>query len=243
MPPTPPIPNTIQRQTLPIVLPDPVLRAPTLLLFGGSFDPPHIGHTTLPVTAATTLAQRTNLNPSDIPIVYVPAARSPHKQHTPTPDHHRGAMLRAALTDLDHPTHIWEQELADANLNPNEPSYWADTWAILQTMRPTSNDRFLIGADQAKAMHRWHRYPEYWRSALVVLRDIDSPDSLIDDLRNTNAWSDDDLNHWRRACVSAPLIDCASSTIRAQLAQGNDPSPCLAPKVLDYIKRESLYTT
>lgn len=240
--PMPHTPNDIERRSLPIDLPDRIRRAPALLLFGGSFDPPHLGHTALPAAAARALAQRQNLKPTDVPVVYVPAARSPHKDHAPTPDHHRCAMLRAATADLDHPTHIWEQELADSTLNPGAPSYWADTWAILKRLRPGAPDRFLIGADQAHAMHRWHRFAEFWRDALVVLRGSDTPDTLIDTLRATSAWTDDDLDHWRNACIHAPLVDCASSDIRAALAQGTRPDDCLAPAVLDYITREALYT-
>ncbi|MCH8508895.1 MAG: hypothetical protein LAT64_09040, partial [Phycisphaerales bacterium] len=158
--------QTIERATRPVPVPPVVAHAQRVLFFGGSFDPPHAAHAALPFAIAEARW------PGDRPwVVFVPAARSPHKEHAPTDDRHRIEMLRLALRGGRGRARwwIWTQELEDAALNPGRPSYWADTWAIAR--RTFTGERaFLIGTDQALSMHRWRRYTEYWRDALVMLR-------------------------------------------------------------------------
>ncbi len=177
-------------------------------------------------------------------VVYVPAGRSPFKPTLPTADHHRLAMLRLALHDCRQWS-IWEQELRDAPMNPDRPSYWADTWSIVRQMEMDGINRFLIGADQALSMHRWHRYAEFWRDAVVVLRDQgDSPDAFIAHLRTLGVWSDADIEHWSKQIALVPMIHASSTDIRAALrdhAQRTGPIGGLAPQVQAYILEHDLY--
>lgn len=155
-------------------------------------------------------------------------------------------MLNLALKDLAHPWTIWEQELQDAPLNPGQPSYWADTWAIANHLNPKSTNRFLIGADQALSMHRWHRYQEFWKDAVVILRDdANSTDKLVGSLKSTNAWSPGDLDHWRSISIPLPLAPFSSTDIRNHLSsQGphkNTRIEGLDPGVHSYILKNGLY--
>ncbi|MBL4809544.1 MAG: nicotinate-nicotinamide nucleotide adenylyltransferase [Phycisphaerales bacterium] len=261
-------PPSIQRNHHPIPLQDPA--ADTLhfggvhfgglyfgglyfggLYFGGSFDPPHLGHASLPPQAAHQLEHQLKLPAGSCRLIYVPAARSPHKESAPTADHHRLSMLNIALKDLDCPWTIWDQELKDAPLNPGQPSYWADTWAIANTLQPKATNHFLIGADQALSMHRWHRYTEFWKSAVVMMRgdthhiNTHSIDSLIQSLDQLGVWSKEDLNHWRSSCLSLEMVPWSSTSIRTQLAtidrQKNTRIEGLDPGVQSYIFDNDLY--
>ncbi len=241
------MPDSIQRQSQPIPLQD---SAPANLYFGGSFDPPHLGHTSLPAQAAKALQQQLDLPAGSCRLIYVPAARSPHKDTAPTADHHRLAMLNLALKDLECPWTIWDQELQDAPLNPGEPSYWADTWAIANQLLPNTTNRFLIGADQALSMHRWHRYTEFWKSAVVMMRgDAHDIDTLIQSLDNLKVWTPEDLNHWRSSCLTLEMVPWSSTSIRNQLAtnrqidnpQKNTRIEGLDPGVQSYIFEQGLY--
>lgn len=140
---------------------------------------------------------------------------------------------------------IWEQELQDAGLNPDQPSYWADTWAIVRGMNLAGTDRFLIGADQVCSMHRWRRFAEFWKDALVVLRDkTDSAKGLISQLQSEGNWSEQDIEHWERQIITAPTIDASSTTIRAALqspSSRNHPITGLDPDVQRYIVEHELY--
>ncbi len=233
MPTDPPI----ERVSTPIGLGHAAATAPARLFFGGSFDPPHLAHAQLPARIAAMLGNTTQ-------VIYVPAGRSPFKSAHPLADHHRIAMLELALQNQCG-WEIWEQELRDAPMNPNQPSYWADTWAIIDRLNMPGLNRFLIGADQALSMHRWHRYTEFWQDALVMLRaNSDSAELLIDELTKLNIWSAQDIAHWRRCIGVVPMIDVSSSAIRAALrdpARRANPIDGLAPQVQAYILEHDLY--
>jgi nicotinate-nucleotide adenylyltransferase len=237
--------SPISRKHNPIPIPE-TSEATALLFFGGSFDPPHLGHTQIPIQAAQHLEARLNIPTNACQLVYVPAARSPHKDAAPTADHHRLAMLDLALNGIDCPHSIWTQELADAPLNPGEPSYWADTWAIASSHFSNSTNRFLIGADQALSMHRWRRFTEFWKDAIVVLRDDASTiDALINELDSNGKWTPDDLSHWRNQCVTIPVLPWSSTRIRQQIASRDQKESTriegLDPGVQSYIDEHNLY--
>jgi nicotinate-nucleotide adenylyltransferase len=220
-------------------IPEQAQRAPLRIFFGGTFDPPHHGHARLPDRV------RTNMKQERAWLIYVPAARSPHKQHQPADDAHRLAMLRLALRDL-HRTCVWTGELDRAAQHPGQPSYWVDTWTQLKRLEMNGDNRFIIGTDQALAMHRWHRYDEIWRDAIVMLRDhLDDADAFLNSMRDSGVWSADDLDHWRDRTVALPTIDASSSSIRTQLSDAGtreNPIAGLDDRVHKYILEQGLYT-
>lgn len=177
-------------------------------------------------------------------IVYVPAARSPHKVEAPTPPHHRVRMLELAIESTPN-AFIWTGELDRAAENPESPSYWVETWFTIRESRAGAPDRFLIGADQALLMHRWYQYEQFWRDAIIVLRDEqDDPDSLIDDLQALGVWLVHDLEHWRSQIVQVPMIDASSTSIRSSLAdyeRRENPIAGLDDRVHKYILDNGLY--
>lgn len=208
------------------------------LFFGGSFDPPHFGHSLLPERVLEAV------DGADGWLVYVPAARSPHKDSSPALDHHRLAMLRIALRELGRCV-IWDAELRRAAANPDEPSYWADTWDTVRAGCDEGKNRFLIGADQARSMHKWHRYESFWRDALVVLRGgHDEPESLMDALGETGVWNAEALEHWRNSIVPVPVVDASSTHIRGALGEPEtrkNPISGLDDRVHEYILEHGLY--
>jgi len=85
-----------------------------LVLFGGSFDPPHIAHVTLPTLAMKAVE-------ADL-VVYIPSGVGPFKQHqTQTPGHHRLHMLRLAIEGIPN-CHILTDEI-DRTLALMEPQF------------------------------------------------------------------------------------------------------------------------
>ena len=190
------------------------------------------------------MAQRVAQQFHEAHVVYVPAARSPFKATHPAPDQDRVELLSIALDGLENNS-IWIQELADARLNPNQPSYWADTWASIAQLNLSGTNRFLIGADQALSMHRWRRYIEFWRDAIVMLRDdAATPTALIDQLDNVGAWTPSELDHWQSSIVPVPKIDASSTHIRAALSAPDTrvlPVDGLDPRVQQAIIERGLY--
>lgn len=208
------------------------------LFFGGSFDPPHIGHTSLPQRV------RVELNEPDALLIYVPAARSPHKQEAPTDDDHRMAMLKLSIVSVPN-TMIWTEEIDRAANAITEPSYWVDSWLGVISMGLPGKNRFIIGTDQALSMHRWHRYEEFWRDAIVILRDQQSNrDRFINSMHALGVWSAQDLDHWNERTVITPMTDASSTSIRAMLRdplRRENPIAGLDDRVHHYILQHGLY--
>jgi nicotinate-nucleotide adenylyltransferase len=235
---------------VPLDLPAPAgLR--TLLVLGGSFDPVHRGHVDLPLLARQHL-ERQHGAPGSVHLLFVPAARSPHKAARPTPDAHRLAMLNLATQHLPR-AGVWTDELDRARHAPDTPSYTIDTvgrlrnWLVEHELGQLSV-RLLIGADQARAFHLWKDAPELLRLAepVVMLRGTDRQ-ALLQAL--APHWPPDELARWGARIASVGQLDVSSSALRAALAQGaqaqGGPGPhlerLLDPQVLSYIQRHRLY--
>ena len=186
----------------------------SVLVFGGTFDPPHRGHIDLP--------ERVRVELGADWLLYVPAWRSPHKSGAPTatPDD-RVAMLAAAIESSPFAS-ISTLELA----RPDVPSYTIDTLGRLAQELPEASFRLLIGADQAAAFHRWReprRVIELAEPVVMLRRPRESAEALIQSMRGAGpppaGWSDDEIEAWRSRVVNVPLIDAEATGLRHLLGE------------------------
>ncbi|HEX7010263.1 MAG TPA: nicotinate (nicotinamide) nucleotide adenylyltransferase, partial [Phycisphaeraceae bacterium] len=145
--------------------------AQRLIVFGGSFDPPHLAHVALPELVRQKIG-------ADL-VAYVPAGRAPHKLDQPqTPAHHRLAMLRLALADSPRCVILTDEiERASQGL----PSYTVDTLEALRgRLGPNVRMWLLIGADQWRIFSQWKSPRRIMELAqpLVMIRPPDTAESL-----------------------------------------------------------------
>lgn len=212
-----------------------------VLLVGGTFDPPHIAHVDLPRSARDRLCGRGWW------LVYVPAARSPHKADGPrVSDEDRVEMLRLAIRRVPRCA-IWTDELDRPG-----PSYWVDTLRRAATIAPATPLRFVIGTDQAIAFHRWREPREILQLAepLVMLRPPHrSPAGVIRAMRAASFWTQSELDLWRSWIDDDHVVRISATDIRAALsspkptaAQRRAIETQLAPTVRRYIARKELYS-
>ena len=220
----------------PTPFPAPAGAAQAILLFGGSFDPPHAAHTALAAAARDALAKRLD---AAVALLVVPAARSPHKADPPAADHHRVAMLDLAIAGIPRAA-IWTDEL-----DRPPPSYFADTAARASVLAGDRPVYFLIGTDQAAAFHRWHEPRAILAAAtpIVIPREpITTADQLIAELDATGAWTDASLATWRNTWCDLPVMPHAATDARELLRAGEPvPEGILVPAVRDYIVTYRLY--
>lgn len=201
-----------------------------VLLYGGTFDPPHIAHTQLPEAARLAIGADA--------IAYIPSGNQPLKQHSElTPAHHRLAMLRLALQD--HPNaHILSVEIDRAATDPT-PTYTVDTiLALRKQLHPDAKLRLLIGADNLKIFNQWKQPQRIIELAepLVMLRPPDTAQDLLNSLPAGYSTKD-----WSPRIVELPQIDASSSQIRQLIAQGQPISHLVPSVVEDYIHEHRLY--
>jgi nicotinate-nucleotide adenylyltransferase len=209
-------------------MPD-LTRCKNIIVFGGSFDPPHIAHTQLPLLAMHAIGADA--------VAYVPAGLQPLKSDSGhTPAHHRLAMLRLALADQP-----WAAILTDEidRTPANQPTYTVDTLESLRHRLPADTQLYLlIGADSLRTFHLWRRPQRILQLAtpLVMLRPPDTPQSLLSSLPPQFNPQD-----WHPRIVELPRIDVSSTQIRQLVAQGKPITGLVHPAVENYIHQHHLY--
>jgi len=198
-----------------------------IALFGGTFDPVHIGHTAVAEHAAAHLQAEE--------VFFIPARRSPHKFDAPlVPVEHRLNMLSLALAD--HPSF----SVSTCEVERSEPSYTFDTVMEFREKLPGASLFWLVGADTVESLPRWYRIGELLDACnvcVMVRGGVESPqlDTLVPSLGPTA------VSRLKQSVIPTPLIPISSSEVRARLAAGQDVSDMLHPAVLTYINDHSLY--
>lgn len=201
-----------------------------LLIFGGSFDPPHIAHVLLPLLAAQKLG---------IPqVLFVPTGIPPHKPTiTLTPAHHRLAMLRLALANVPM-ARICHFELERARTG--QVSYTVETLEYLKGQFGRQKPLYLlIGSDQLPALPSWKNWKRILELAepVVMLRPPDQPDKLLTTLPPELSGTD-----WSsRLLRDLPELGVSASDIRQAVAEGRAIHGLVHPDVEAYIRRHGLY--
>ncbi len=129
---------------------------PRIGLFGGSFDPVHIGH----LLMARDALEQLHLER----LIFVPASVNPHRTHaTPrAPASARLEMVRLAISDEPR------FEADSLELDREGPSYSIDTVECLQRRWPASEIFLLIGEDNLQKLSTWHRYDQLCQKVRFV---------------------------------------------------------------------------
>lgn len=190
----------------------------TVVVFGGSFDPPHRYHVTVPLQVA-----RENFGEKAC-VLYVPAARSPFKARGPVAtDSQRLAMLRHALR-AHRRCVIWKDELDRARCARDSGrsgvSFTIDTLKRLRSTLPSEVClRLLIGADQATEFHRWKDCREIIEVAepLVMARPPIRTARALVKAMDQRYWSRAEQKEWGERLVKSPIMRTSSTAIRAAI--------------------------
>ncbi|MFW6058621.1 MAG: nicotinate (nicotinamide) nucleotide adenylyltransferase [Phycisphaeraceae bacterium] len=203
-----------------------------ILIFGGTFDPPHRAHVELPEIVRGRLG-------ADC-IAYVPAARSPHKlDQQPTDAAHRLAMLRLALED--QPRAVIVTDELDRAAQGDDPSYTVETLQQLrERLGPEVRLRLLIGADQVPAFEKWKDPKRIIELAepVVMLRPPDTAESLLAALPDDAA-----RRFWARRLMPVPALDVSATMVRQRVRAGEPIDDLVPEAVARYIAEQGLYTT
>ncbi len=193
-------------------------------VFGGTFDPPHLGH--------LILASESRIQLKLDRLLWVLTAVPPHKlgqQITPLED--RMAMLERALR--------YEPacEISDVDINRPGPHYSADTMRLLRMSNPGATLVFLIGEDSLRDMITWHNPAELVAECdeIAVMR---RPGVLID-LSNLETRIPGIAAKVR--FVDAPLLEIASHEIRKRAAEGRPFRYFVPEAVYEYVVEHRLY--
>jgi nicotinate-nucleotide adenylyltransferase len=185
-------------------------------LFGGTFDPPHVGH----LVTAVNVRHALDLDVVVLMVANVPWQKEGSRAITPALD--RLAMVEAAVRDV--PGLVPGRQ----EIDHGGPSYTADTLAVLAEQHPSAELFTVIGDDAAAGLRTWTRWEEVVeRSQLVV---VDRPGEAVE--------LADDID-WIR--VEVPRLEVSSTDLRARFTDGRPLDYLVTQPVLDVIRTRGLF--
>lgn len=194
-------------------------------VFGGTFDPPHLGHLILAAEACDQLGLER--------LLWVLTPDPPHKRGQPiTPLVHRLAMIQMVIEG--DPAF----ELSRVDIDRPAPHFALDTVDLLRQAHPDNGLIYLMGANSLADLPTWHQ-PREFVAACTALGVVRRPGIEIDlsglelEIPGISA---------RVRWIDAPLLEIASTDIRQRAAKNQTFRYFLTPAVFEYIRRNDLYT-
>jgi len=206
-------------------------------IFGGTFDPVHLGHLRVAEEFAEALALDR--------VLMIPAALPPHREELPSASaEDRLEMLHLALTG--NPV----LQATDLEMKRSGPSFTLDTLKDLKAAGGGEQYYLALGADAYREISTWHRPAEViTRAHIVVLTRpgfaVDLLEPLSGDLREMFKMEGDELINTSGTTLrtlSVSSLDISGSRIRALVSRGNSIRYLVPDNVMDYIHRKGLYT-
>jgi nicotinate-nucleotide adenylyltransferase len=189
-------------------------------IFGGTFDPIHVGH----LVAAVNARHDLGLDRVVLMVANVPWQKAGSRQVTPADD--RFEMVKAAVGGLPG------LEASRLEIDRGGPSYTADTVAQLAAMNPGAELFVIVGWDVSAELGTWERLDEVRDTAslVVVNRPGTAPPRGLRQLG------------WRLEQVSVPNLEISSTDLRARAADGR-PLDYLVPEAaVRVIRQRGLYS-
>ena len=188
-------------------------------IFGGAFDPPHIGH----VRLAQQSRERLGLEE----LLIVPTFHSPHKPNPNTDFEHRLEMCKRAFQGKIY-------NVSDIERQIGGDGYTINTLRKIKESYPHGTKFFLIiGGDMLFYFDKWFRYESILKECSVVAaaREEDSYADLTEKAA--------ELGHVK--VLNLPVTEISSTEIRDKLKSGGDTTRLLTAEVADYIAQNKLY--
>lgn len=191
-------------------------------VYGGAFDPPHLGHVIVACEAAWQLGlDEVRLVPVGLPV---------HREAPQAPAEARVAMLHAAVADRPN------LAVSTVEVDRRAPSFTVDTLRGIVAAEPDLALTLIIGADQVLAFDTWREPAAI--TALARLGVVARADTDIAAV----ATAADALAPGRAGVIAMPRIDISSTLIRDRLAARRPVDHLLPPGVGDIIHSAGLYT-
>lgn len=187
-------------------------------IYGGTFNPPHIGH----LITAESVKETVRFDR----ILFIPSYITPHKnegeEHL---SHHRFEMIKLAVKN--NPSF----QVSDIEISKNEISYTITTLEYLLSKYPDSKFSIIIGMDNYITFHLWKEPKRILQLAsLIVMNRPQYPRKVNELIGTTNT-----------TFVDVPNIGISSSEIRQKVKEGKSIKYLVPDSVEQYIIEHQLY--
>jgi nicotinate-nucleotide adenylyltransferase len=194
-------------------------------IFGGTFDPPHIGHLILAAEARAQLGLER--------LLWVLTPDPPHKQGRRISSvEQRLAMVRLAISNDP------QFELSTVDIDRPGPHYALDTVQEIADLNPGTGMVYVMGGDSLHDLPDWHHPADFLTTcqAIGVMRrpgdevNLQALEKVLPGLDAKVRW------------LEAPLLDIAAHQLRTRVAEGRPFRYFLSTGVYDYIIANGLYS-
>ena len=185
-------------------------------VYGGTFDPVHIGH----MAVAVNVRHALRLDRLLMVVANVPWQKSGAREVSPAED--RLAMVEAATAGLEG------VEASPLEVDRGGPSYSADTLAALAREYPGAELFCVVGEDVAAIIETWERVDAVRDLATLVV--VNRPGSHSVQLKG-----------WRVEEVEVPALDVSSTDLRQRAADGRPLEFLVPDPVIRCIRQRGLY--
>ncbi|AKJ65171.1 nicotinate-nucleotide adenylyltransferase [Kiritimatiella glycovorans] len=191
-------------------------------LFGGTFNPPHLGH----LIIAQDALERFELDR----MIFIPAHAPPHKSIGDEPGPRRRLdMVRLAVDG--HPAF----EVSDVEINRAGVSYSIDTLTAMRDQYPEAQLFFLVGGDSLPELHKWKAVRDLLeRCTLIIARRAEAE---CGEVQLEEPWK----RRVMRGVFESHRIGISSTEVRTRAAEGQSIRFLVPPVVADYVAEHHLY--
>ncbi|HUB72143.1 MAG TPA: nicotinate-nucleotide adenylyltransferase [Acidimicrobiales bacterium] len=184
-------------------------------IFGGTFDPVHVGH----LVAAVNARAGAGLDRVVLMVANIPWQKAGSRDVTPAED--RYELVKAAVGG------VAGLEASRLEIDRGGPSYTADTVAEMASLHPGAELYVIVGWDVSAELASWERLEEVRHSAGLVLVNRPGTPAPVG-LRERG---------WRLEEVTVPNVEISSTDLRARAATGK-PLDYLVPEAAVRVIRE-----
>jgi nicotinate-nucleotide adenylyltransferase len=192
-------------------------------IYGGVFNPPHVGH----LVAAQEAYVQLELDE----VLWVPVGEAPHREVEQDP----GGEARLRMVELavegDERFRVSRMEIERAG-----PSYTVDSLRQLKEREPKDEVFLILGGDQAAALPKWHEPGEVLELATIAVfeRESEGREAIASRLAG--------MPGAERLCfLEMPRIDISSTLVRRRAGEGKPIRYLVPDKVAEFIRAQNLY--
>ncbi len=184
-------------------------------IFGGTFDPVHVGHLVVAVWVRAEL----QLDRVDLMVANEPWQKLDRPLLSPAQD--RLAMVQAAVDGIAGVV------ASSMEIDRGGLTYTVDTLEAYRSADPDGSLFLVLGSDAAAGLNTWHRYEQIAEMSEVVV--VDRPGAMGE--RPPVA----------HRVVACPLVDLSSTQVRQWADAGRPLDGLIPPAALAYCRQEGLY--
>ncbi|WP_420640229.1 nicotinate-nucleotide adenylyltransferase [Candidatus Poriferisocius sp.] len=184
-------------------------------IFGGTFDPVHVGH----IVVAVWVRDALDLDRVDLVVAHEPWQKLDRPVLSPARD--RLAMVEAAVDGIDGVV------ASSVEIDRGGLTYTVPTLEAYRSDNAEDALYLIVGSDAAATMDTWHRYPEIAELAEVVV--VDRPGAV---------GGRPPVAH---QVVECPLVDLSSTMVREWAEAGRPLDGLVPPAALAYGRKAGLY--